>query len=97
MKLAERTFQRKLSEQHGRCFYCGELLANPLIEIDHILPFSIHRNGQVNNLCLSCRSCNRLKGDKTLAEFKIEVQQRCPVRLVRGMLYFEFLNLYPNV
>lgn len=96
MKLAERTFNKKVAKQHGRCFYCGELLSQGPIEIDHILPFSTHKNGQVNNLCLCCKSCNRLKGNKSLLEFKWEVERRCPVRLVRGMFYYEFLNLYPN-
>ncbi|MBX4188387.1 MAG: HNH endonuclease, partial [Candidatus Doudnabacteria bacterium] len=65
MKLPLRTYNKKFTVQHGRCFYCGELLTEAKIEIDHIVPFSIGGSGQNSNLCLSCYPCNRMKSDRS--------------------------------
>ncbi len=93
MKLPNRTFLRKLKEQHYRCFYCGDLL-NKNIEIDHINPFSISRDGTNNNLCLCCYRCNREKSDKDLISYKQYISMNYPERLIRGMFYFQFINIY---
>lgn len=96
MKLPPRTYSKKFNEQHGRCFYCGHLLSNGNIEIDHIIPFSISKNGQIANLCLSCGPCNRLKSHKSLNEFRNLILELMPEKLIRGMFYYEFINIYPR-
>lgn len=90
MKLPPRTFKKKYEQQHGRCFYCAVLLSDVKFEIDHIIPYSKSRNGQVKNLCLACFDCNRAKSNKTLEDFKRLIQEK----LIRGMFYFEFINIY---
>lgn len=96
MKLPLRTYNKKLAEQHNRCFYCGELLASGKIEIDHIIPVTLNGSGQNKNLCLACYPCNRLKSNKSLDEFKRHLMEMYPSKLVRGMFFFEFINIYPN-
>lgn len=96
MKLPLRTYNKKLSAQHNRCFYCGELLAYAKIEIDHIIPISLKGSGQNSNLCLSCYPCNRAKSNKSLDEFKNYLNQNHPSKLIRGMFFFEFINIYPH-
>lgn len=61
----EALFKRQL----GLCVFCGEPLSE-YFEIDHIIPVS--RDGSSNyphNLQLTCRPCNRAKGDKLDSEF----------------------------
>lgn len=93
MTLPPSTKAKKLKIQHNRCYYCGCLLHNIKIEIDHIIPKSKGRNGCVSNLCLSCKSCNRLKSDKTLKEFYKLILIQYPEKLIRGQFYFDFLGL----
>lgn len=50
----------------GVCAYCHspeELSVTPF-EIDHIVPFSAGGRTELDNLCLACASCNRLKGSR---------------------------------
>ena len=49
---------------HGLCAYCHtpEALTVTTFEIDHIMPVSQAGETRLDNLCLSCPSCNRHKG-----------------------------------
>jgi 5-methylcytosine-specific restriction endonuclease McrA len=91
MQLAKGAFKRKIIAQLGRCFYCGEILSGK-IEIDHILPFSKHKNGKRKNLCLSCVRCNKLKSDKEVKEFKVIFLKRGNT-LTNNLFYFEINNI----
>ena len=51
----------------GRCFYCGEPLTIKDSTIDHWIPKSRGGPNEMDNLRLSCLTCNRLKGS-TLPE-----------------------------
>lgn len=51
-----------------RCFYCGVAL-NGGGEVDHKTPISRGGNNLRRNLTLACRTCNRDKTNKTVAEF----------------------------
>ena len=58
-----------LKEKYGnKCAYCGNDVTDSF-EIEHKLP--LFRGGQnnIDNLALSCESCNRKKGKKTDIEF----------------------------
>lgn len=94
MILPKRTELKKRAFQHNRCFYCGIGLDECDVEIDHIIPFSVSKDGTVANLCLCCQHCNRLKHDHSLAAFHEIVSERFPEKLIRGQFYFQFLNLY---
>ena len=58
-------------EAHNhRCVYCGRSIGmNQLfesgIEIEHILPFSRTLDNSISNKTLSCRNCNRFKGNQS--------------------------------
>lgn len=52
----------------GRCAYCNIPLENGS-EIDHVLPISRGGTDTIDNVTLSCRKCNREKGDRTRAEY----------------------------
>lgn len=53
----------------GWCAYCrsAERLMGIAFEIDHITPISAGGETDVDNLCLSCPSCNRHKAARTQA------------------------------
>ena len=66
-----------LQKWNRKCAYCG--VENVPFEIEHILARSMGGSNRVNNLCLSCHSCNQAKGKKPLKEFlkkKPEVLKR---------------------
>jgi hypothetical protein len=57
-----------LLDKWGRtCAYCG--ITNVPLEVEHIIPKSRGGTDRVSNLTLSCKSCNRNKGDMTAEEF----------------------------
>ena len=53
--------------QGGRCFYC----AAPLVtfHLEHKIPLARGGTNDLDNLCLSCPTCNHRKGQKTAEEF----------------------------
>ena len=93
MKLSEKKLSKKIQQQYGRCFYCGELLHKNDVEIDHILPRSIYKTDRIINLCLACKDCNRKKSDKTMDEFEDYVRKFCPEKQIRGKFYWDFIGL----
>jgi 5-methylcytosine-specific restriction endonuclease McrA len=70
-----------LLEKFGRhCVYCGR--SETAFEIDHVVPRSRGGTDRVSNLVLSCHSCNRVKGDRTAAEFgHPQVQKQAELHL----------------
>ena len=49
-----------LLEKFGRkCSYCGK--QNTPLEVEHIIPKSRGGSNRVDNLCISCRTCNQKK------------------------------------
>lgn len=50
-----------------RCTYCGD--AESDLECDHIYPVHLGGDNDPENLTTACRSCNRSKGGKTVAEW----------------------------
>jgi len=60
----------ELIPRFGRaCWYCGVELGEREIHIDHIQPLSGGGKDSIENLALSCMSCNRAKWDMQLIEF----------------------------
>jgi 5-methylcytosine-specific restriction endonuclease McrA len=55
--------------QGSCCLYCKENVPYELITRDHFLPVS-KGNTLVNNKVFACRTCNNIKGNKSLVEFK---------------------------
>lgn len=49
------------------CRYCKRV--GGVLEVDHVIPFSKGGSDDLDNLVTSCRTCNRQKKNKTVAEF----------------------------
>jgi len=58
-----------LDRSDGRCAYCqsSEALLGVTFEVDHIMPLAAGGASDIDNLCLSCPTCNRLKAAKQAA------------------------------
>lgn len=55
--------QSLYTAQSGKCWWC-ECELDGKYEIDHRVPLSRGGTNYPNNLCLTCRACNRSKNDK---------------------------------
>jgi hypothetical protein len=56
-----------------KCTYCGVYAEK--LECDHIIPVSKGGSNDMDNLTTACRTCNRQKKDKSVAEFIIYKQK----------------------
>ncbi|EDX70918.1 HNH endonuclease domain protein [Coleofasciculus chthonoplastes PCC 7420] len=56
-----------LAKWNRKCAYCE--VENVPFEIEHILAKSKGGSNRVSNLCLSCHSCNQVKGNRPVEEF----------------------------
>lgn len=71
-----------LLEKHGRkCFYCDKEVSS--FEVEHMLPKAKGGSNRIDNLTLSCHSCNQKKGTLTAEEF---IKQTLPVEKVAKKL-----------
>lgn len=61
---------RLRKETKGACGYCGVHLPKDRMTRDHIVPMSKGGPNAMSNLLCCCESCNQLKGDKSLEEFR---------------------------
>jgi hypothetical protein len=48
------------------CRYCGRKTPEVILELDHVIPLSKGRTGDLDNLTTSCFECNRGKGKSLL-------------------------------
>lgn len=49
------------------CRYCGHKLTLPYITFDHVVPLGEGGETNLNNLVVSCYTCNQKKGDAFLS------------------------------
>jgi hypothetical protein len=61
--------QAVITAAQGRCAYClsPEQMMGVAFEVDHIIPRSAGGYTQLDNLCLSCPTCNRHKARRLTA------------------------------
>lgn len=58
--------------QEGRCFYCGEVLDQNNIHVDHVIPRTYIAHDKPWNLVLSHEFCNESKSDYLPSEYYIQ-------------------------
>lgn len=67
-----RTLKDKIIERdQSHCRYCGTLLSNKEIYIDHIIPYVIGGKTELNNLVVACFKCNSKKAGRTPEEARL--------------------------
>lgn len=58
--------------QGNVCFYCGEVIENKDVHVDHVLPRQFIQNDEIWNLVLSHSLCNRNKLDSLIGKHYFE-------------------------
>jgi hypothetical protein len=61
--------RKRLLEQDPRCYYCQCDVTLENSTLDHLVPRAKKGKNTVDNIVLSCYTCNHRKGTKTAAEF----------------------------
>lgn len=71
---------KKLLKHLGTCCYLCSKKINPLKtatwEIEHIIPTASGGSGNINNLGMACRHCNRSKHDYSIPEYIEYIEQQ---------------------
>ena len=57
------------------CYICNKLLEIKEIELDHLIPVSKGGNSSSENIAVSCRDCNRGRGNRISSDQLIKIQQ----------------------
>lgn len=60
---------------YGRCAYCGKKLGDENLTFDHIIPYSQGGQNSIDNLYPACQACNQMRGNKSIEEFRKELQE----------------------
>ncbi|MFQ6071833.1 MAG: RNA-guided endonuclease IscB [Methanosarcinales archaeon] len=61
--------QYLLTRYGHKCVYCKGKSGDKILEIEHVIPKSRGGTDRVDNLVITCKTCNKQKGNKTAAEF----------------------------
>ena len=81
-----------LNKSNGHCWYCGKELTfdsryekvnSDTFAVDHIIPTSLKGTDKFSNLVPACFSCNTVKQNHSLEEFRVLRSQQ-----VNGVPYF---------
>jgi len=78
--------KRLYKEQDGKCNACGEDFKIWNLEIDHIVPKAKGGGDYYENYQLLCGSCNRIKGDRTMAYLRMKIETR--ERMMKNQIFF---------
>lgn len=79
-----RTKEMLYIAQDGECAYCGKRVRLRNMTIDHAIPLSRGGTDGMENMRISCKMCNRLKGDMLPDEFT-----RFVCRILEGSMRVE--------
>lgn len=91
-KLSRANRVRLWNMMNRRCAYCGQKLELSDMCVDHVRPLSQGGRDTVDNMVCSCWHCNQHKAQKSVDEFRSEIQG-APVALFReSAAYREMLR-----
>jgi hypothetical protein len=72
-KIDDQVYFEILQEGGGCCGYCGGPLDDKTVMIDYKIPASIGGAATKENLLAACKPCIKLKGHKSIEEFRAYV------------------------
>lgn len=67
--------EKQYEEQGSCCYYCKDTVSFDLITRDHFNPVS-GGHTLVNNKVFACRTCNSIKGNLSIDDFRLELIKR---------------------
>jgi 5-methylcytosine-specific restriction protein A len=56
----------------GECHHCGKRFPKEALTMDHLVPISRGGRSTKFNIVLSCKSCNSIKKNQTMAELRMK-------------------------
>lgn len=56
---------------HGVCYHCGQKFTRDQLTMDHLIPLSRGGRSTKKNIVVSCKECNSLKKNLTVAELRL--------------------------
>lgn len=77
----ERTVPRVIRRDHGICHLCDQPGADTA---DHLIPWSQTQDDSMGNLRAAHTTCNRIRGDRSIAWARTEIAQRNGVTTSTG-------------
>lgn len=68
----KRNLRKKLfgGRQQKPCCFCRRLISSATATLEHVIPLSKGGNWEIENLRLSCRTCNQERGSEEFFSFK---------------------------
>jgi hypothetical protein len=73
VKIDEQMYFELLRKGQGQCAYCGDVVDDKSVIISFKTPASLGGEATLENLLTACKRCEKLKGHKTLDEFRASV------------------------
>ncbi len=67
--ITAKDIKQLMVSQNETCHYCGTNITDNY-EVDHMIPLSRSGSNTVDNICLTCPSCNERKWHRTPEEFR---------------------------
>jgi 5-methylcytosine-specific restriction endonuclease McrA len=71
---------RKRKEVHGkfggRCAYCGELITQKAMQVDHVKPVYLNGSNADDNLFPACFACNNYKLTFSIEELRHQISMQ---------------------
>ena len=67
-KFTKADIRNMYMSQGARCYYCSVSIER-VYHIEHMVPISRGGSNWIDNICLACVPCNRMKGIRTAKEF----------------------------
>lgn len=55
----------------GACYHCGQKFSREDLTMDHLIPISRGGKSTKKNIVVSCKECNSLKKNLTVAEIRL--------------------------
>lgn len=55
----------------GVCYHCGQKFSKENLTMDHLIPLSRGGKSNKKNIVVSCKECNSLKKNLTVAELRL--------------------------
>jgi 5-methylcytosine-specific restriction endonuclease McrA len=59
-----------------KCIYCGNAPENSILTLDHIISQELGGDNSASNLVTCCKTCNSMKGSKTIRQFFIYLRDK---------------------
>ncbi len=59
-----------------QCQYCGDILSERKLTIDHVLPLSKGGGHEWHNVVAACSKCNNKKADRTLEQARLKLLKK---------------------